>query len=833
MRVPLSWLREYVQINLPIEHLAKRLDFAGLEVAHIEQIGQEWAADKIFVGQVLAVRPHPEADRLVLVTVDYGHGQPPEVVTGAPNLHVGDVGQKVVFATLGARLIDGHADTLRYITLKRSKIRGINSEGMVCSEKELGLSDEHTGIVILPDDAPVGKPLVEYWGDIVLDIGLTPNLARCLSITGVAREVSALTRAPLNLTVPPVKAGNVPIAGKIEIAIEDPDLCSRYSAALITGVKIGPSPQWMQRRLVLAGMRPINNIVDITNYVMLEWGQPLHAFDYHRLRPRTPGGPPAIIVRRARPGEKMATLDGVEHTFNEGILLITDGGGPIAVAGVMGGQESEVAPETVDILLESANFNNISIRRTSSALMNVSEAAYRFGRGVDPELTLVGLRRAVELMRELAGGTVAQGFADVYAVVPPDKVIDFKVAEVKRLLGIELTAEEVADMLTALGFSCEITVGEVAVVRTSVPSFRLDVAIPADLVEEVARLYGYDRLPTTLLAEELPTQQRNLDLELEEWVRDILVGCGLTETICYAMTNLESVARLSPERTMPDPESYLRVTNPLTREHEYMRQTLMNTTLENVAANLRFIERVAIYEIAHVYLPREGQLRPEEPRILSIAISGPREARSWLTNEGPLMDYYDLKGIVETLCHHLGVKEMSFAPVQHPTFHPGRASSLSVREEEIGTLGEVHPQVRASYDLPERGRGTAECVCLLELDLDKLLAAVGSSSAALAQQFQSMSRMPAVKEDLAIVVDEGVPSDKLEALIREAGGALLVGVVLFDVYRGEQIGVGKKSLAYSLTFQSPDKTLTSEQTAKQRERITQRLADEVGAQIRG
>ncbi len=820
MRVPLSWLREFVQINIPIEQLTRRLDYAGLEVAAVEQVGKEWAADKIFVGQVLAVRPHPEADRLVLVTVDYGHGQPMEVVTGAPNLHVGDVGQKVVFATLGARLIDGHAETLRYITLKRSKIRGINSEGMVCSEKELGLSEDHTGIVILPDDAPVGRPLVEYWGDTVLEIDLTPNLARCLSVAGVAREVSALTGAPLDVAVRPVVAEGAPIAGTIEIAIDDPDLCSRYSAALITGVRIGPSPQWMQRRLTLAGMRPINNIVDITNYVMLEWGQPLHAFDYHRLRPRLPGGTPAIIVRRAQPGEGMTTLDGVEHAFVEGMLLITDGGGPIAVAGVMGGQESEVAPETVDILLESANFNNISIRHTSALLKIPSEAAYRFGRGVDPELTVTALHRAAALMRELAGGTVAQGFADVYPVVPPVKVIDLKMTEVKRLLGIELAPQKVADMLTALGFTCEIIPDEVSLMRTTVPSFRLDVAIPADLVEEVARLYGYDRLPTTLLAEELPAQQRNLDLEAEERVRDILVGCGLMETVCYAMTNLESVARLRPDRAMPDPDGYLRVANPLTREHEYMRQTLMNTALENVAANLRFADRVAIYEVAHVYLPKEGRTLPEEPRTLSIALSGPREGRSWLTNEGPLMDFYDLKGISAALCRHLGVKEVSFAPVQHPTFHPGRVASLNVGGEEIGVLGEVHPQVRANYGLPE------QCVCLLELNLDKLLAA-----AVPMKQFQPISRMPAVKEDLAVVVDEDVPSDRLEAIIREAGGSLLVEVILFDVYHGEQLGVGKKSLAYSLTFQSPDKTLTSEQTARQRERIASRLA-EIGAQIR-
>lgn len=823
MRVPLSWLKEYVVLpDWPLRQLVERLMWAGLEVENIEQVGENWARDKIFVGQVVSVRPHPQADRLTLVAVDYGHGEPMEVVTGAPNLRVGDSGQKVVFAIEGARLIDPYAETLRYQTLKRTKIRGVVSAGMVCSEKELGLSDEHTGIIILPDDAPVGQPLADYWGDTVLDFDLKPNMARCLSITGVAREVAALLGTELKLPRPQVVAEGEPIAGQIEIEIQDPDLCARYSAALIKGVRIGPSPQWMQRRLTLAGMRPISNIVDITNYVMLEWGQPLHAFDYRRLRPRRPGDPPAIIVRRAAEGERMTTLDGVERIFTSEMLLITDGGGPVAVAGVMGGLESEVSEDTVDILLESANFNNISIRRTSSALKLPSEAALRFGRGVDPELTVVALHRAAELMRELAGGTVAQGFADAYPVVRVPPVIDLKASEVKRWLGIDLTAAEVARMLGALGFSCEIIGGEPPIVRTQVPSFRLDVSIPADLLEEIARVYGYDRLPTTLMAEEIPSPGGNPDLELEERVRDILVGCGLTETIAYSLTSLESVARLNPERSLPDPGGYLKVTNPLTREREYLRQTLMNTTLETLASNLRFVERVAIFELAPVYWPKEGQALPEEPRHLSIALSGPRADKSWLTAESGYYDFYDLKGIAETLCARLGVEDVAFVPTQHPTFHPGRVASLLVNGEAIGVLGEVHPLVRENYDLPQ------QCVCLLELNLEKLLAAARPVA-----QVKPISRMPVLKEDLAIVVDEELPSDRLLAAIREAGGALLIDVILFDVYRGEQVGPGKRSLAFRLTFQAPDKTLTSEEAAKQRERIVKRLTQEFGAQIRG
>jgi phenylalanyl-tRNA synthetase beta chain len=344
-------------------------------------------------------------------------------------------------------------------------------------------------------------------------------------------------------------------------------------------------------------------------------------------------------------------------------------------------------------------------------------------------------------------------------------------------------------------------------------------------VEEVARLYGYDRLPTTLLEEELPMPRRNRDLELEEWARDILVGCGLTETISYSMTNLESVAKLTPARTLPDAESYLRVTNPLSRDHEYLRQTLLNTTLETVASNLRFGERVAIFEIANVYLPQGGvdaPTLPAQPRRLSIALSGPREERSWHVPAGALMDFYDLKGALEALCAHLGVGEVRYAPVQHPTFHPGRAASIALGETPLGVLGEVHPLVRANYDLPE------QCITLLELDLDALLAAAQPT-----QHFAAFSRMPALREDLAFTVAEEVPSDALAGLIRQAGGKLLVEVVLFDIYRGPQIGAGNKSLAYRLTFQSPDATLTTEEVAKQRARIIQRLAEAVGAQVRG
>ncbi|UCD72365.1 MAG: phenylalanine--tRNA ligase subunit beta, partial [Syntrophobacterales bacterium] len=527
MKVPISWLRDYVDITMDIEELAERMTLAGLEVASIERIGSQWDREKVFVGEVLKVEKHPNADRLTVVSADYGAGKPMNVVTGAPNLKVGQQGQKVAFAIAGARLIDGYSKELRYITLKPSNIRGIPSEGMVCSEKELGLSDDHTGILLLDEDAPVGTPLMEYMGDIVLDLDLTPNLARCFCIIGVAREVSALTRQKLRLEMPEMEALGEPIQGQVEIEIADPDLCSRYSATLIRGIKIGPSPNWMQRRLLLSGMRPINNIVDITNYVMLEWGQPLHAFDYDALNNRkgkvgsSDGELPVIIVRRAKAGETMITLDGIQRDLTEDMLLITDGGGPVAIAGVMGGFESEVTERTKNILLEAASFNLINNRRTSQALRLYSEASARFGRGVPASMTIPAAKKATELMRQLGGGTITEGIADVYPVKQEQRVVEINAQEVERIAGIRIGDEAITEILESLDFRCE-KKGDI--ICGTVPDHRLDISLPADLVEEVARIYGYDRIPATLMGDELPFQERNESLEQEEFVRDVMVG---------------------------------------------------------------------------------------------------------------------------------------------------------------------------------------------------------------------------------------------------------------------------------------------------------------------
>jgi phenylalanyl-tRNA synthetase beta chain len=835
MRVPLSWLKDYVDITVPLPDLAARLTLAGVEVETIETIGLPgaelpWERDKIVVGELRAVRPHPDADRLVLAEVEYGGPQPEIVVTGAPSLLArrGESGLhlKVAFAMEGAALYDGHAAGWRVMKLKASKIRGVPSRAMVCSEKELGLSDEHVDIIYLDADAPVGTPLADYLGDAILDFDIKGPFGHLQCVYGIAREVAALTGAPLKRDVMQVLERHPtelnPAPDFIALEIADPDLCPRYSVAFIRGIRIGPAPFWMQLRLRRAGMRPISNIVDVTNYVMLELGQPLHAFDYHLLRACPGETRPAIIVRRARAGEQMATLDGQLRTFDGEMLLITDGGGPVAVGGVMGGLESEVQETTTDILLEAANFNFLNVRRTSRLLGLTSEASMRFGRQVDPELTVAAAARAAHLMAELGGGTVVPAIGDLYPGKQPPRVIELDPAYARRVLGIEIPPDEIVRILEALEFTVALPCSPAPLLLITVPSHRLDVARPIDLVEEVGRVWGYDRFPTTLLRDELPPQRANLRLQGDERVRDLLVGCGLDEVITYSLVDVEDEGGFWPQGAQPAPDEYLRVSNPLSAERAYLRQTLLPSLLHTARENLRFLDRVAVFEIGAVYKPVAGQTLPEEPRRLGIVMTGPREARSWLAGQDrALLGFYDLKGVVEALLAGLGL-EGAFEADQHPAFQPGRCAQVRIGESAVGMLGELHPSVREQFGLP------AQPVSVLEIDLDVLLVAWGAP-----RTMTSLSVHPPVYEDLAVIVDEGVPAVQVRDLIVQTGAPLVRSVVLFDVYRGEQIGAGKKSLAYRITYQADDRTLTDEESAKVREKVVRRLERELGATLRG
>ena len=828
MKVPIKWLRDYVDITLELDELVERLTLAGLEVGAVEQIGDWWDREKIVVGEVLEVRPHPDADRLVLADVAYGGAEVEQCVTGAPNLFpylgAGPISLKVPFAMEGAELYDGHQPGFVKTRLKRTKIRGVPSRAMICSEKELGLSDAHEGIMLLQADAPVGVPLVDYLGDVVLDLDLTPNLARTYNILGVAREVAALTGQQVRYPDTSWVAEGPPAGDLAGVVIEDPDLCARFTASLIRDVEIGPAPPWMQDRVRRAGMRPISNIVDVTNYVMLEYGQPLHAFDYDKLVARAGGGKPTIIVRRAHPGETMTTLDGVERTFTEDTLLITDTAGPVGIAGVMGGLETEIDEHTRNILLESANFNFISIRRTAQELKLPSEASARFGRGIHPALAEQASRRASELMRVLAGGIISRQLIDVYPAPPEPVVVELTASEVERNLGIPFDMGDVADILEALEFEVERVDAET--VRATVPEHRLDVEYPADLIEEVARIYGYDRIPITEMADRLPPQRANRDLELEEGVRDTLVGCGLQEVVTYSLTSLEREAALVPGRQAADlpVESYIVLSNPISQERSVMRRSLLDNVLETAAANLRYRERVELFEVGKVFHPQPGEELPDELRRLCIVMTGSRQGRHWLADEqddGQPIDFFDLKGVIETLLERLHLEGASFEAAEHPSFQPGRTARLLVHGVGAGVLGEVHPAVRRAFDLPEQR------VTGAELDLELLFRQVPAS-----WFVEPISLYPAVLQDLAVIVDEAVPAAEVQALIAAAGGFLLKEVELFDVYRGEPVPEGKKSLAYALTFQAPDKTLRDEVASRQVERIVRRLEQELGAELR-
>lgn len=841
MKIPLSWLKDYVDITQPLEALAQRLTLAGLEVESIERIGDFWERDKIFVGQILEVKRHPDAERLTLALVEYGAGVPQRVVTGAPNLYPyvdqdlsDNRGPKVAFAVVGARLIDGYSEERKIVKLKPSKIRGIVSEGMVCSEKELGLSDAHEGILILPDDAPVGTPLADYLGDAVLEFSIKGAFGHLQSVIGIAREIAALTGRPLRYPIAwmdrAAQRELVSDADFTGIVIEDPDLCLRYSAALIENVRIGPSPFWMQQRLIRAGMRPINNVVDVTNYVMLELGQPLHAFDYALLQQRA-GGRPTIIMRRAYPGEHLTTLDGVDRALDPDMLLITDTAGAIAVAGVMGGANTEVSEETTDVLLESANFSFLSIRRTSQMLKLSSEAANRFGKRVDPELTVKALDRACDLLAELAGGSPRPVYGDVYPGKPVPSTITLDPGYVNRLLGVEIPVEEMVRILEALEFRVDTETGgrEDAenVHRVTIPSHRQDVRIPADLAEEIGRIYGYDRLTPTLLADELPPQRRNLALEGEERVRDGLAGAGLDEVITYSMIDIRDEEKLrgsGPGATeIPGlAEPSVRVLNPLSSDRAHLRRALLTGLLTTARANLRFMDRVAIFEVGRVFHARPDQLLPAEPRRVGALMTGPRETTTWLAHDTSPLGFFDLKGVAEALLERLHLTDARWERFEHPALYPGRTARLLVNGVHVGLLGELHPATRAAFDLP------AQPVVVMEFDLDVLLAGWGRPHA-----MNDISAQPPVYEDLAVVVDDAVPAAQAEALIRQSGGKLLVGVALFDVYRGGQVPPGKKSLAYALTYQAPDRTLTDEDTRKVRAKIIARLERELGAVLRG
>jgi phenylalanyl-tRNA synthetase beta chain len=700
MKVSLKWLRDYVDIKLANKELSERLTMAGLEVKGIQIIGGTW--DNVVIGEVIALNPHPNADRLKLATVDLGTEQV-TTVCGAPNI---ELGQRVTFARIGARLIDPHTEEI--VLLKPAKIRGVASEGMVCSEKELGISDSHEGILVLPPEAPIGTPLSAYLGDVIFDLDVTPNRPDCLSVIGTAREISALTGEPLRLSPIHYEELENSIDSFASVDIADSDLCPRYCASLITGIKIASSPSWLQQRLNSCGMRPINNVVDVTNYVMLEYGQPLHAFDYHKLKGRQ------IIVRRAGDGETITTLDGSERVLNPDILVIADKEGAIAVAGIMGGLDSEVTDKTDTILLESANFNQAAIRRGCSHLQVQSEASIRFDKGLNSELPLLPLKRATQLLVELAGGRAAKGIIDVYPGKSKPKPIPLTAREVERLSGLKVNIGEIIKVLKALGFECQESNSD-SQISVSVPYWRSDVKCSADLVEEVVRIIGYEKVPITRLGSPLPQQKSKLSpsarqSNLRKKLRNILTGFGFQEILTYSLVSLEKLQQLSPKLELKVPP--LKVANPMTREQEYLRTSLRAGLLSTLSHNQKFEQTgIKLFEIGKVFLPRGKEL-PEEREMLCVVLSGPRAELSWQANNEPL-DFFDAKGVVEKILNQLGLKA-NFDVSDDEILFPGRGADIIVEDDKVGIVGEVHPRVAQAFEL-------SNTICLIEIDLEKLL----------------------------------------------------------------------------------------------------------------
>lgn len=813
MNVPLKWLNDFVDAGVPVRELAHRLTMAGLEVEKIEAIGSDW--EHVYVGQVKDVSPHPDADRLVLADVEAGPHRL-TVVTGAPNIAAG---QTVALALAGANLIDGHSDSGQKRVLKPTKMRGILSEGMVCSEKELGLSDEHEGILVLDDSAPLGVPLADYLGDSVIEFEITPNLAHDFSVHGVAREVAALFNVPLTV---PVGADltSLPEGPDDLVIIENPELCARYAAIVMDGITVGPSPEWLARRLRNAGMRPINNVVDVTNYVMLEVGQPLHAFDRAILDEGR------IVVRTARPGETIETLDHVQRQLDPSRLVIADASKPVALAGVMGGVKSEVTDATTEILLECANFNMTSVRHTSRTQKLRSEASARFERGVDPNLVAEGLARATALLLLVCPDARVTAYVDVYPRPVGASSLTMRMSRFSQVLGIDIPASQVVDVLSRLEMDAELS-DDGSTLTVEVPTWRRDVSIPDDIVEEVARVVGYDALPSTLPWGQTGSVRRDPAYQLRKHIRAAAVAAGGYESITYVTTSdailesFKSGVRGSAGPIVDIPSSkLLRMINPMQSGRNLMRVSLIPSLMEPLEANLKHAASVRLFECARLYVPNGLDTLPTEQEAIGFVIAGQREQLSIYGQDGQL-DFFDMKGMVEHVLNATGLAHLTFEPATDPAFHPGRTALVWSGSTKLGIIGELLPEVATSFGID------GVRVAAAELSLDAVMSSLSGGRRTIAVQ-----RYLPVRQDFAVVVDESTSAQSVAATLLDAGRPLATAAELFDIFRGEQIGAGKKSLAYRVTFVAPDRTLTDDDIVKFRKRIEKMLKQQVGGVLR-
>ena len=820
MKVPLSWLREYVDVNIDVDELAHRLTMAGNEVDSIERFGH---IDNVVVGRVLRVTRHPNADRLRLVQVDDGDAVH-EVVCGAPNVAEG---QNIAYASIGAVLFDPYSDEPRKTRrLRRTKIRGVESSGMVCSEKELGVGDDHDGILVLPESAKIGSPIGDLIGDAVLDVELTPNRADCLGVVGIARDVAALTGETLRMPELNYDTSGPSVDSLTKVTVVDGDLCPRYLGAVIRNVKIAPSPPWLQERLLAIGERPINNVVDATNFVMFELGQPLHAFDYDKVADRH------VIVRRAKRDEVLTTLDSVDRKLDSESLLIADPKGGIGLAGIMGGENSEISETTVNIFLESANFNPQNNRRTAGMLGMRSEATLRFEKGLRAGLADVAIKRCLRIIQRVAGGDIAPGLIDEWPGKGSEQEhVDLTRWHISRVMGVEYPTELIETTLMSLGFTFEPLDGSSPEGwRISIPYWRSDITIPEDLVEELARTIGYDDLPATPLSGSVPRWEPGDKYAFRQKVVDALTGYGMKQTITYVAISDELEEKAPPQAPKSNvirSTDGIKLDNPVSGQHAKLRGSLRAPTLESAARNTRtWRGPVALFESGIVFASADDKSSdplPSQVERLTGVMTGPRSASLWGSNGGDF-DFYDAKGAVEHVLETLGI-DARFISLEDSTYAHGKAAEVITNDRKgtvLGTVGVVDPSVWERFDAESSG------AVMFELDVEALRSLIGEKTRA--DNYAPYPRYPDSQRDLALVADSGVQVG--DALRICTQNRLVRSASVFDVYEGGGVGEGKKSLGIRVTYQSDTRTLTSEQVTRAEDQIVKRLERDLGVTLR-
>jgi phenylalanyl-tRNA synthetase beta chain len=800
MRVSFEWLREFVPVELTPQAVADRLTMAGLEVEEVEDWGTPF--ERIIVGRVAEIAVHPSTGRLLVCRVEVGT-EVLTIVCGAHNIAVGD---SVPVALAGSVLPTGQG-------IAAERVAGVMSEGMLCSAAELGFSDTSSGILILPSAATPGTSLADQLGlrDVALEVNVTPNRPDCLNIFGIAREIAALTGVPLKPPDMSVHETGEAIAALTSVTVEAPDLCPRYAARLVANVYIGPSPLWMQRRLLVCGSRPRNNVVDATNYLLLELGHPLHAFDYETLHERR------IVVRVARPAERCVTLDGIARTLDPDVLVIADADRPVGIAGVMGGQNSEIRDGSTMVLLESAYFQPQNIRRTSKRLGLRTEASYRFERGADFEGLIDSLDRCAALIARLTGGAVAKQRIDIAANRYVAPRIPVRVGRVNTILGVDLTRETIGQYCSQLQLPT--TMRSSLDLEVEVPSFRRDLAREIDIIEEVGRLHSYRAIPTALplvRAEAVPRSPRR---QATRQVLEYLLGCGYTQVINYSFMAEEDLDRLQ----LPADDllrSVVPLRNPLSKEAGVLRTTLIPSLLRTIALNLnRDLHDLMIFELSRVFRRQNG-LQPREPEVLGLALTGMSGGQHWRQPVRPY-DFYDLVGALEMITGRLGLQPLSLTAVPVPYCHPGKSALITRGDDPIGVVGEIHPTVLAAFDL-------GQAVTLAEIDFDRLI-----DQGVSPQQYRPIPRFPSVTRDVSLIVDAGVQAGQVLMFLQNFHPELLREVRLFDVYAGTPVPVGRKSLTFALTYRADDRTLTDEEVNSLQTRVVEQLRRRFGAQLRG